>query len=69
MRIGGEKIFVAVIIEIEKPVTPAAPANGLRAKLACVGGVLKAPFADVAKQRKRVAGERGHRDVGSPSLS
>src|SRR5213595_1845931 len=64
MRVGGENIFVAIIVKIGKPVTPAAPANGLWAKLAHVSGVLKTAFADDAKQRKRDAGERGHRDVG-----
>src|SRR5262249_32596380 len=64
MGVGRKKVLVAVVVEIERPVTPAAPANGLRAKLARVGNVLKIPFADVAKQRKRVAAERGYRDVG-----
>jgi len=56
MRVGREKIFVAIIVKMDKPVTPAAPANCLRAELARVSGVLKAAFAHITKQRKRVAG-------------
>src|SRR3954463_3304392 len=64
MGIGGEEILESIVVEVNKPNTPASQPSREPAHMGRIGLVPKASIPGVSKHWIRLAGQRGVNEVG-----